>query len=128
MTYHRYHNIYVYSPRNLWLPYGIALALSTLTVITGLVTMFLNRAAYSSNFSTVLRAAHGARLSTKILEEDMYGQDPLPKYLADAKVCLDGVGSTRESAKSLQGLDSGAKPSKAARSTVRMLSDEGNMH
>lgn len=88
VAYHRYHNIYVYSAQKLWLPYGIASGASTLAVIAGLVTMYLNRASYSNNFSTMLRAAYGAELTARIRDEDVYGQDPLPKYLAEARVRL----------------------------------------
>lgn len=123
MTFHRYHNVYSYAAHKLWLPYGIALALTTLVVIAGLATMFLNHASYSSNFSTILRAAHGAQLSTEIQEGDAHGQDPLPKYLAEAKVRLHPVGVENASEEPLQESSPAFGPVKVARSTVRLLSD-----
>lgn len=89
--------------------------------------MFLNRASYSSNFTTVLRAAHGARLSTKMLDEDTHGEDPLPKYLADAKISLDGAVLAHGSERSPREPNVGRGHSKEARSTVRMLSDQESM-
>lgn len=125
VTYHRHHNIYTYSAKNLWLPYGIALVLTSLAVIAGLVTMFTNRASYSSNFSSVLRAAHGAELSTEILNIDMHGQDPLPKYLANAKVWLHGAGVRTTPKVSSERPATGRGQLKVAVSTVRLLSSDG---
>lgn len=88
MTFRRYHNIYDYSPQKLWLAYGIALALTALSLVAGLAAMLVNGASYSSNFSTVLRAAHGAQLSVPIRDEDGRGQDPLQKYLAERRYGL----------------------------------------
>lgn len=125
VTYHRYHNIYVYSPRKLWLPYGIALGVSTLAVLAGLVTMFLNRASYSNSFSTVLRAAHGAQLSAELMDEDSRGQDPLPKYLAEAQIWLRGVKTNGASSLLSQREGPPPVPPKEARSTVKLLGGDG---
>ena len=57
----------------------------------GLVTIFLNGASYSGNFSAIFLAAKGALLSEKIGEDDLGGEDPLPKRLAGAQVSFGTV-------------------------------------
>lgn len=126
VTFHKYHNVYVYSAQKLWLSYGVALVLTALALVAGLITMHLNQASYSNNFSTVLRAAHGAELSTKMSREDAHGQDPLPKYLATAELWLHVRGHHGAASGSAEHAIPGADSSKEARSTVRLLdSDSG---
>jgi hypothetical protein len=55
-------------------------------VVMGMIALLLNGASYSHNFSTVLRVARGAELSEELRDEDLKGEDPLPKHLADAQV------------------------------------------
>lgn len=98
VTYHKYHNIYVYSAWKLWVPCGIAIGLAFLTISSGFITMIRSQAAYSDNFSTVLRAARGSKLSEHIRTEDMKGQDPSPKYLQKSHIWLPG---SEESAQAL---------------------------
>ena len=81
-----YQNMYVYSAIKLWAAYGVAILLASLAVLLGLITMFLNGAAYSQTFSTVFRAARGAGMSEKIRDSDVAGEDPLPKRLATAQI------------------------------------------
>lgn len=83
-----YRVMYVYTPWRLWLPYGIAIALTMIVVAIGFVTMLLNGASYSVDFSTFFRTAKASGLSVKIQEEDLQGRDPLPKYLAKAWVTM----------------------------------------
>ena len=52
--------------------------------------MLRSDAAYSDNFSTIFRAARGSKISEEVLDEDLNGKDPLPKYLQKAKVWLPG--------------------------------------
>lgn len=54
--------------------------------------MLLNGASYSNNFSTIVRVARTADLSTDILdkERDGFGRDPLPKYLKHARLNMTG--------------------------------------
>ena len=64
----------------------MAVFLATLAVVFGLATIFLTGVSYSDNFSSVFRAARGAKLSEMLREEDSDGHDPLPRYLARAEV------------------------------------------
>ena len=89
MTLPAYRNIYVYSAFKLWAAYGAALFLAVLTALLGLVAMFLNGASYSGNFSAVFLAARGAVLSEKIRNQDLGGEDPLPRYLKEAQVSFE---------------------------------------
>jgi hypothetical protein len=92
-----FENVYVYAAWRLWLPYGIAILMTTVTALVGLATMFVNDASYSSNFSTVFRTAQVATMSAPIeKEEDLDGKDPLPKYLAQATIYLGRKEATRD--------------------------------
>ena len=73
--------VYEYSDYKLWLAYGLAITISVITVIAGLIVMYLSSAAYNSSFSTILRLGRGAHLSREIVDGDHGGKEPLPKYL-----------------------------------------------
>jgi len=81
-----FHVVYAYSVWKLWLAYGIAILVSALAVIVGMTVIWLHGASHSNNFSAIFRTARGAQLSVKIENEDLNGQDPLPKYLEEATV------------------------------------------
>lgn len=89
VTFHKYHNIYIYSKWKLWLPYGIAILLTAIAVIVGFIAILLNGASYRDEFSTVFRVAKGAEIKPgDIQDEDLDGKDPMPKYLSKVKVYL----------------------------------------
>lgn len=73
----------------LWLAYGIAFLIATITVVVGCVAIFSGNVSYSSSFSTVLRTTSHAYVSQKISREYAMGQDPVPKYLAEATITFD---------------------------------------
>jgi hypothetical protein len=51
--------------------------------------------AYSTKFSTILRASRYAALTTPVFAADLDGRDPLPNHLATAKVTFrTGKGSS----------------------------------
>ena len=54
--------------------------------------MLLNGAFYSNNFSTIVRVAYTADLSTDVLdkERDGFGRDPLPRYLKHSHLNMTG--------------------------------------
>ncbi|EME78326.1 uncharacterized protein MYCFIDRAFT_216609 [Pseudocercospora fijiensis CIRAD86] len=81
-----YQNVYEYSPVKLWLAYGIAIALTLLGTILGLIAIFKNGAAFSDDFSTILRTARYARLSREVSYSDSDGRDPLPEYLSETTI------------------------------------------
>jgi len=93
-----YHNLYVYSASILWLAYGIAFLIATITVVAGCVAIFSSDVSYSSSFSTVLRTTSHAYVSKKISKEHAMGQDPLPKYLAEATITFDYANEDEEEA------------------------------
>ncbi|KAF7193070.1 hypothetical protein HII31_05631 [Pseudocercospora fuligena] len=85
-------NIYQYSRQKLWLAYGLAIGVSTLVVAFGCFMIFLNSASYTEDFSTMLRFSRGAELDVDIDQKDLGGEDPLPKYLANAHITFPNTG------------------------------------
>jgi hypothetical protein len=88
--------VYEYSGHRLWLAYGLAIAISALIVIAGLIVMYLSSAAYNSSFSTILRLGRGAHLSQEIIDGDHDGKAPLPKYLEMATISFAGAALLRK--------------------------------
>ena len=88
ITLRRTRNIYSYRYKNLLLSYGVALALSLLACIVGWMSIINNNASYSNRFSTVLRVLSGGNVTGFVAPEDCKGRDPLPKYLAKARIDL----------------------------------------
>lgn len=60
------------------------------SVEIALVAIHLNEASFSNNFSTIFRVTRGAKVSVAIFDKDLSGEDPLPPYLSEAKICLGG--------------------------------------
>ncbi|KAI1275245.1 hypothetical protein F5Y07DRAFT_409447 [Xylaria sp. FL0933] len=83
-----YHNIYTYTPSTLWLAYGIAIGITTLSVAAGYIVATLAGGCYSTKFSTILRVVHNVRLSDSIEMEDTTGKDPLPSRLEKTRVYI----------------------------------------
>jgi hypothetical protein len=88
ITLRRTRNIYSYRYKNLLLSYGVALALSLIACIVGWMSIINNNASYSNRFSTVLRVLSGGNVTGFVAPEDCKGRDPLPKYLAKARIDL----------------------------------------
>lgn len=86
MTRATYHTIYTYAQLELWLAYGLAIGSSTLACLIGYIALVGNGAAFSNDFSTILRTTKHAELTVELKDGDTAGHDPLPKYLANAKV------------------------------------------
>ncbi|GAP88889.1 hypothetical protein SAMD00023353_1700480 [Rosellinia necatrix] len=91
-----YKSTYQYSSRQLWIAYGVAIAVSSLASAVGLLAVFINDANYSNDFSSVYRTAHSSRLDAKIQAEDMKPADPLPEYLARAALYIGNSHSLAE--------------------------------
>jgi hypothetical protein len=81
-------NIYFYRYKNLLLSYGLALGLSLLACMVGCMSIINNKVSYSNRFSTVLRVLSGGSVTSLVAPEDCKGRDPLPKYLAKARIDL----------------------------------------
>ena len=88
VTFHHWHNVYIYSRWKLWTAYGAAIALTAIVLFVGSVAIVLNDASYSESFSTIFRIARGAVVSVDIKAEDLDGRDPLPEYLCNARIAL----------------------------------------
>jgi hypothetical protein len=88
--------LYVYDAATLWIAYGLSIFFTLLAVIIGLQTIITSGKSYSNRFSTVVRVARTAGLSTGVLDDKRIGQDPLPKHLKNARfVVRDGVADER---------------------------------
>lgn len=79
-------NFYQYEAATLWATYGVAIGITTLSVLIGAFVVITQRAAYSTGFSTLIRVAHNIYMPVAINPEDTGGKDPLPPYLSDVKV------------------------------------------
>lgn len=88
VTFTSYHNIYVYDSRTLWTAYGLAIGFTTLSVTIGMVALSLNNAAYTNDFSTVLRVSRSTDLVEEIYDNEWDGSRPLPKHLAKARALI----------------------------------------
>ncbi|KAI1302216.1 hypothetical protein F5Y03DRAFT_362063 [Xylaria venustula] len=86
VTFTTLNSVYSYSPTSLWIAYGAAILASSLSLVVGIMAILPNSASYNSDFSTILRAAHGIMLSSPVQLQDINGASPLPKYLETAKV------------------------------------------
>lgn len=89
VTFVTYHNIYSYSVVTLWLAYGAAILLATITIAFVYGAIYSGDLSYSSSFSTVLRTTSHASVSETITRTDAIGQDPLPKHLAMATITFE---------------------------------------
>ncbi|GAD98482.1 hypothetical protein ACLA_046040 [Paecilomyces variotii No. 5] len=79
-------NAYAYSRAILWITYGIAIFLTLVSILLGIVANRANQGSYSSNFSTIMRTTRNASLSSQIRLADCSGKDPLPKYISDTTI------------------------------------------
>ncbi|KAJ9300723.1 hypothetical protein DTO271G3_1887 [Paecilomyces variotii] len=79
-------NTYAYSRAILWITYGIAIFLTLLSVLLGMLANRANQGSYSSTFSTIMRTTRNATLSSEIRPADCSGKDPLPEYVSDSTI------------------------------------------
>jgi hypothetical protein len=97
VTFHDIANFYVYSPKELWLGYGIALSCSFLLGICGLALIVVRQTSFSNDFSSILRVArHATLLGGEVQIEDAVGNEPLPKHLMNTTVTMIGTRSEME--------------------------------
>jgi hypothetical protein len=88
VQYERMQNTYTYNSRNLLLSYGLALGFALIAVVAGCASIWYNGACYSNRFSTIFRATRGQNMEELVALNDRTGADPLPKYLAEARIRL----------------------------------------
>lgn len=86
MTITPYIIIYSYAASTLWLAYGIAIALTLLGIVSGLVSVERNDGSHTTKFSTIIRVANCIKLSTPVQPEDAGGKDPAPRYVENLLV------------------------------------------
>ena len=86
-----YELAYIYKPDDLYIAYGCAILITCLSVLVGCRSIFKNNAAYSNNFSTVLRMTRDETFDLIVSKEHQGGEDPLPGYIAKARVEFDST-------------------------------------
>lgn len=89
MTITPYLVVYSYAAFTLWLAYGIAIGLTLLGVISGMVSVGRNGGSYTTKFSTILRVAHCILLSGPVPPGDA-GRDPASPYVENLSVSFPG--------------------------------------
>lgn len=120
VSFETYQSTYVYSPTKLWISYGIAIAFAAFAIMIGMVSIHVNRASYSNAFSTIMLASRSAELGVEIAGEGQDGANPLPKYIAEARISFVGVESA--SGPPTEEETSGSKDAKAPTATSALLS------
>jgi hypothetical protein len=104
VTFYTFHNVYKYSAATLWYAYGSAISLALVFLGLGMVCLFLNNAAFTKDFSTILRAAKSTPMSEDMTEEDGEGRQPSPTHLAKARFLLRRPTEAMKSESSSSGL------------------------
>lgn len=80
-------NEYSYAPIRLVAAYAACIGVAACCVGLGCLAIFRNNGmSYSENFSSVFRFTYGAEVDITVAGQDRYGNDPLPKYIAEAKI------------------------------------------
>jgi hypothetical protein len=106
----------------------VAIACASVAVCVGLYIIFSTGASYSSDFSTILRAARGAVLSNEVTPSDADGRDPLPRYLAKTSIAVStargNLSDDDDESKQLQSV-AGSGQSTTYASVRRASSDRG---
>jgi hypothetical protein len=97
ITHHQSQAVYVYSVGIFWLAYGLEIFFSLVIALIGIYMFHSSGASFGNNFSSILRSAYNAKLSTAIDESDMNGIDPLPPYLSKATITLPALKKHRQS-------------------------------
>jgi hypothetical protein len=87
-TSYAYQNIYRYSRWQLLTAYGVGAIFTLLSVAVGFWCLHVNEAAYSNNFSAVIRVTRDSHFEHLIDDADTSGVDPVSKSLANVKVKL----------------------------------------
>ena len=125
VTFQTTQNIYVYAVWKLWLAYGIAIGLAVVAAVVALLAMYENEATYSNSFSTIFRLAKGAEVDVKIQEDDLDGKDPLPEYIANARISLmEGMRRRRLDDSSLGGHSVTISDMKESEQQTNLLENE----
>ncbi|KAI0206812.1 hypothetical protein F4808DRAFT_454730 [Astrocystis sublimbata] len=84
---------YGYNANQLWTAYGVAIAITLVSICIGFMAIGGNGATYSNDFSSVYRITHQAILSVTMQQEDTDATNPLPNYLGKSYLRLVGTRS-----------------------------------
>ncbi|KAI9925126.1 hypothetical protein ASPWEDRAFT_176395 [Aspergillus wentii DTO 134E9] len=88
VTLESHRNIYTYSVSILWTSYGIAIAVTLVSVVFGVIAHFSNNGSYTTSLSTFLRTTQAATISTQFRPEDCSGKYPRPGYIGNATIAF----------------------------------------
>jgi hypothetical protein len=78
--------VYQYYPGTLWVSYGLAMVLSLVAAVAGIIVILRSGVSYSNRFSTVPRTTRGEHLDQLVGAEDRQGNEPLSKHIARATI------------------------------------------
>ncbi|CAK1364170.1 unnamed protein product [Cercospora beticola] len=124
VTFKTYGNIYAYDSSKLWLTYGLAIGVTILNVIFGLVSIFHTGASFTANFSSIIRIAKNASIDVNMTEPNLPGKDPCPKDVAEAQLVVDSQYGDMPGKHGVRDLGSISTTYKPVEQTVREVESE----
>ncbi|CEJ81458.1 hypothetical protein VHEMI01580 [[Torrubiella] hemipterigena] len=77
---------YTYNPRNVYIAYGLGIAVTIFAVSLGLVAIFRSSLTYGASFSTILRTTRAAGLDHLVTPAESTGAEPLSEQLAQRRL------------------------------------------
>jgi hypothetical protein len=100
VTHYTYKNEYHYSPKHLWQSYGIAILLTTIAIMIGLLSLRSNGVSHSTSFSAIMSTTRNLKLDELVWDEGRnIGFEPLSETMMETKLrfgkLLDGTGSSK---------------------------------
>jgi len=81
-------NAYAYSPRNLFIAYGLGILTATVIVVVGLICIWTSGNSFGSSFSTILRTTRNTDLDAIVPARETQGAFPMSKQLGETKLIL----------------------------------------
>ncbi|KAL2831743.1 hypothetical protein BDW59DRAFT_124417 [Aspergillus cavernicola] len=123
VTFYENDTYYLYSQKNLLIAYGVAVFVSLLCVMAGLLTMWDNGVAFTDSFSTILRATRNKKFDEIVPEDSTTGSDPPPEALSKTQVQWVPANDRDDTVAGLKPLSGIAEPEKPeTRSPVSPIS------
>ncbi|KAL3478958.1 hypothetical protein BJX99DRAFT_93954 [Aspergillus californicus] len=104
---------YVYASRNLFIAYGVAVFVSLLCIIAGILTMWDNGITFTDSFSTILRATRNKKFDEIVPDDSTTGADPPPESLSNTRVQWMPASGRDDAVAGLKPLQTMAEPEKA---------------
>jgi hypothetical protein len=81
-------NEYVYNPHNLWLAYGIGIAVTMSVVLVGFACIWTSGASFGSSFSAILRTTRNPDLDAIVPPHETHGTFPISNSLGRTKLVV----------------------------------------